>query len=371
MKRHTKPNQTANTQSNNAEGTMAFRQLDATKRSTKASALIKSFEHRIVGQQAAKDALVNLVEKFQSGMYDHTKPIGSLLFLGPTGVGKTGTAEAFTEGLFKSPLRMMKVDCAEFQHSHEIAKLVGSPPGYLGHRETHPFFTNASLLAARSGLDGKEIMPFTIVLFDEIEKASDALWNLLLGILDKGSLTTGTNEKVDFTPTIIVMTSNVGAADMNTTDAFGFTQEKVTQDDAKLEAIAKSAARKKFMPEFLNRLDHVVMFKSLTPEDMKSLLPLALEKVQDRIILGLGTPLFELRVEEAGVARLLEEGYDSRYNARFLNRVVEKNIAEPLTRLVATEQILDGDIIVCDYVDGEWRYVSVGNMKANAATQGS
>lgn len=351
---------------------MTFRQLDAAKRSTKASALIKSFEHRIVGQQAAKDALVNLVEKFQSGMYDHTKPIGSLLFLGPTGVGKTGTAEAFTEGLFKSPLRMLKVDCAEFQHSHEIAKLVGSPPGYLGHRETHPFFTNASLLAARSGLDGKEIMPFTVVLFDEIEKASDALWNLLLGILDKGSLTTGTNEKVDFTPTIIVMTSNVGAADMNTTDAFGFTREKgLHQDDAKLEAIAKSAARKKFMPEFLNRLDHVVMFKSLTPEDMKSLLPLALEKVQDRIILGLGTPLFELRVEEAGIARLLEEGYDSRYNARFLNRVVEKNIAEPLTRLVATEQILDGDIVVCNYVDGEWRYVAVGNMKANVATQGS
>ena len=266
---------------------MAFRTLDAMKRSDKASALVRKFENRIISQQPAKDALVNLLEKHQSGMYDRSKPIGSLLFLGPTGSGKTGTAEAFTEGLFGLSSRMMKVDCAEFQHSHEIAKLIGSPPGYIGHRETHPFFTNASILAARQDASGKEVMPFTVILFDEIEKASDALWNLLLGILDKGSLTTGVNEKVDMTQTIIIMTSNVGAADMSNDDAIGFSSDsKVVNDDAKLEAIATAAARKKFMPEFLNRLDHVVMFKSLTPDDMKKILPLALEKVQDRIVLG-------------------------------------------------------------------------------------
>lgn len=348
---------------------MAFRTLDATKRSTKAISLTKKFENRIIGQQAAKDALVNLLEKFQSGMYDRSKPIGSLLFLGPTGAGKTGTAEAFTEGLFNLSSRMMKVDCAEFQHSHEIAKLIGSPPGYLGHRETHPFFTNASVLAARSDKDGKEIQPFTVILFDEIEKASDSLWNLLLGILDKGSLTTGTNEKVDMTSTIIIMTSNVGASEMVNDEMLGFKTDGVAIDDAKLEAIAQSAARKKFMPEFLNRLDHIVMFKTLTPEDIKKILDLSLEKVQDRIVLGIGTPLFELRVSNAGVVKLLADGYDRRYNARHLNRTVEKNVTEPLTRLVATGQVNDGDIIVVDYMPDwdEWKYMAVGNMK-NAAT---
>jgi ATP-dependent Clp protease ATP-binding subunit ClpB len=347
---------------------MAFRTLDATRRSDKASSLVKKFENRIISQQPAKDALVNLLEKHQSGMYDRSKPIGSLLFLGPTGSGKTGTAEAFTEGLFGIASRMMKVDCAEFQHSHEIAKLVGSPPGYLGHRETHPFFTNASILAARQDASGKEVMPFTVILFDEIEKASDALWNLLLGILDKGSLTTGTNEKVDMTQTIIIMTSNVGAADMSNEDSIGFgSDSKVVNDDAKLEAIAMAAARKKFMPEFLNRLDHVVMFKSLTPDDMKKILPLALEKVQDRIVLGIGTPLFEMRVSEAGLKKIEADGYDRRYGARYLNRTIEKAITEPLTRLVATQQILDGDIVVCHWNGTEWLYNAVGNMKPNAA----
>jgi ATP-dependent Clp protease ATP-binding subunit ClpB len=340
------------------------RTLDATRRSDKASSLVKKFENRIISQQPAKDALVNLLEKHQSGMYDRSKPIGSLLFLGPTGSGKTGTAEAFTEGLFDIASRMMKVDCAEFQHSHEIAKLVGSPPGYLGHRETHPFFTNAAILAARQDASGKEVMPFTVILFDEIEKASDALWNLLLGILDKGSLTTGTNEKVDMTQTIIIMTSNVGAADMSNEDSIGFgSDSKVVNDDAKLEAIAMAAARKKFMPEFLNRLDHVVMFKSLTPDDMKKILPLALEKVQDRIVLGIGTPLFEMRISEAGLKKIEADGYDRRYGARYLNRTIEKAITEPLTRLVATQQILDGDIVICHWNGTEWLYNAVGNMK--------
>jgi ATP-dependent Clp protease ATP-binding subunit ClpB len=363
---------TANIPSTNSEGSMAFRTLDATRRSTKASALAARFENRIIGQSVAKEKLVNVIEKFNSGMFDRTKPIASLLFLGPTGSGKTATVEAFVEGLFHSPIRMMKVDCAEFQHSHEIAKLVGSPPGYLGHRETHPYFTNASVTAARSDASGKDIQGFTVILFDEIEKASDALWNLLLGILDKGTLTTGTNEKVDMTSTVIVMTSNIGAAETSDDKSLGFnTGEQV--DDKKREEIVMSAARKKFLPEFLNRLDHVVMFKTLTPDDMEKILPLALEKVQDRIVLGVGTPLFEFRVSEAGMSRLRMDGYDKRYGARFLNRTIEKAISDPLTRLVATEQIEDGDIVVCDYnwIGDAWIYRSVGNMKHASAPESS
>jgi ATP-dependent Clp protease ATP-binding subunit ClpB len=335
---------------------MAVRTLDPTRRSQKANTLIAKFEKRIVGQQAAKDALTATIESFQSGMYDKTKPIRSLLFLGPTGSGKTGTAEAFAEGVMGSPDKMLKVSCGEFQHSHEIAKLVGSPPGYLGHRETHPFFTNASLLAARTGLDAKEIMPFTIVLWDEVEKASDALWALLLGILDKGELTTGTNEKVDFKPTIHIMTSNVGVAEMNDDDAIGFNVGQ-TVDDSRLEAIAMAAARKKFMPEFLNRLDGIVMFKTLTIADLQEIRGQLLEKVQDRIVVG-SNVLFEMRVSDAGLKKILDDGYDRKYNARHLKRTIEKYVAEPLTRLVATSQIDDGDIVIADYLPDwdQWTY---------------
>jgi ATP-dependent Clp protease ATP-binding subunit ClpB len=345
------------------------RQLDPTRRSQKANALIEKFETRIVGQQAAKDALTSTVEAFQSGMYDKTRPIRSLLFLGPTGVGKTGAAEAFVEGLYGSPDKMMKVSCGEFQHSHEIAKLVGSPPGYLGHRETHPFFTNASLLGTRSDKDGKEIMPFTVILWDEIEKANDTLWALLLGILDKGELTTGTNEKVDFRPTIHIMTSNVGVSEMNNDNAIGF-DVKIEVDDEKLESIAMAAARKKFMPEFLNRLDHIVMFKTLTPIELIEIRSQLLEKVQERIITG-SNVLFEMRVSDAGLAEILKKGYDPKYNARHLKRTIEQCIAEPLTRLVATGQIDDGDIVAADYLPDwdEWKFMAVGNhhVKSTAA----
>jgi ATP-dependent Clp protease ATP-binding subunit ClpB len=343
------------------------RTLDPTRRSQKANTLIEKFEKRIVGQQPAQDALVTAVEEFQSGMYDKTKPIRSLLFLGPTGAGKTAAAEAFAEGLFGSPDKMLKVSCGEFQHGHEIAKLVGSPPGYLGHRETHPFFTNASLLAARSGPDAKEIMPFTIILWDEIEKASDTLWALMLGILDKGEMTTGTNERVDFKPTIHIMTSNVGVSEMNDDDAIGFTKGDKSVNDAKLETIAMAAARRKFMPEFLNRLDNIVMFKTLTPENLAEIRGQLLEKVQDRIITG-SNVLFEMRVSDAGLEKILEDGYDRRYNARHLKRTVEKYIAEPLTRLVATGQIDDGDIVIADYLPDwdQWVYKAIGNMNVKS-----
>jgi ATP-dependent Clp protease ATP-binding subunit ClpB len=332
---------------------MATRKLDASRQSTKAKALASKFEKLIIGQTAAKKALINLLDKHASGLYDKTCPIGSLLFLGPTGTGKTGTVEGFVEGLFGLSTKMMKVDCAEFQHSHEIAKLVGSPPGYLGHRETHPFFTNASLLAARLDNDGREIVPFTVILFDEIEKASDALWNLLLGILDKGTLTTGTNERVDMTATIIVMTSNVGAAELADDSALGFSAGEKVVDDEKMQAVAMAAARKKFLPEFLNRLDHVIMFKTLTPANLREIASLMLQKVQDRILFN-GANFFELRVTDAAMEQLLSEGYDRRYNARHLKRTIEKYVAEPLTRIVATGQVMDGDIVTVGFLP-EWK----------------
>jgi ATP-dependent Clp protease ATP-binding subunit ClpB len=336
----------------------AIRELDITKKSSKANALAAKFADRIVGQDDARDALISVLDKFTSGMYNKTKPIASLLYLGPTGTGKTLTAESFVEGLYGFPTNMLKVDCAEFQHSHEIAKLVGSPPGYLGHRETHPYFTNMSLLNARM-VGEKEMMPFSVVLFDEIEKASDSLWNLLLGILDKGTLTTGTNEKVDFTKTIIIMTSNVGSSEIANENALGFSSGEAVHDDQKIADIASAAARRKFMPEFLNRLDYIVNFKTLTKTDLSSILKFELEKIQNRIMLDANV-IFEIRVSDSAMAQLLEDGYEKRYNARHLVRAVDKHIASPLTRLISTYQVHENDVVVITYdqENAKWRYVA-------------
>ena len=343
------------------------RQLDPTRASSKATALSTKFKSRIIGQPEAAQSLLNVIEKFQSGFYDRTKPIASLLFLGPTGTGKTGTVEAFVEGLFGKSTSMMKIDCAEFQHSHEIAKLLGSPPGYLGHRETHPYFTNASVQGYRTA-----DMPFTVILFDEIEKANDALWNLLLGILDKGQVTTGTNELVDLRATIIIMTSNVGSKELAKRvgdGAIGFNTagEDVNHEEA--TEIAMSAARRKFMPEFLNRLDSVIMFNTLTPENLDEIFTLELNKIRDRIILT-SLSIFDVQVSPSGKKQILLEGYDKKYNARNLKRTMEQYISLPLARLVATGQVINNDIVIVDYREGKWEYHAKGTVAGQPTTSG-
>jgi ATP-dependent Clp protease ATP-binding subunit ClpB len=206
------------------------------------------------------------------------------------------------------------------------------------------------------------------VLFDEIEKASDSLWNLLLGILDKGSLTLGTNDKVDFTKTVIIMTSNVGATELSDDKSLGFTTagEKLI-DDGKMEEIAKGAARRKFMPEFLNRLDEIVIFKTLRKAELAKILKFELEKVQKRIVYD-STVMFELHVTETGLEQLIAAGYDKRYNARHLVRAVDKHLTAPLTRLVATKQVNPMEVIVANYTKAKdaWTYTAFkkGEMKS-------
>jgi ATP-dependent Clp protease ATP-binding subunit ClpB len=346
---------------------MTIRTLDAARNSLKATSLSLKFKSRIIGQPEAAQSLLNVIEKFQSGFYDRSKPIASLLFLGPTGTGKTGTVEAFVEGLYGKPSAMMKVDCAEYQHSHEIAKLLGSPPGYLGHRETHPYFTNAAVQGYRTS-----DVPFTVILFDEIEKANDALWNLLLGILDKGQVTTGTNEVVDLRATIIIMTSNVGSKELAKRvgdGAIGFNTagEDVNHEEA--TEIAMSAARRKFMPEFLNRLDNVTMFNTLTPEDLDKIFTLELNKIRERIVMT-SLAIFDVQVSPAAKKQILLEGYDKKYNARNLKRTMEQYISLPLARLVATAQIVNNDVVICDYVNGKWEYYAKGEV-AGQPTSGS
>ena len=346
---------------------MTTRKLDTTRKSDGAKALSLKFSQRIIGQPKGTEALIGAVDKFHSGFYDPTKPIASLLFLGPTGVGKTGVVEAFVEGCYSDRTKMLKVDCAEFQHSHEISKLVGSPPGYLGHRETHAYFTNDSLRKARSLPDngttlGKELQPFTVILFDEIEKASDSLWNLLLGILDKATLTLGTNEVVKFNDVIIILTSNVGAAELaakSGDSGLGFLPIGTEVSQKEIEDTALAAARRKFMPEFMNRLDKVVVFNTLTKSDVEEILGLELQKLQDRVVIG-SKQLFTINVSPSALRQIISEGYSKRDNARYLQRTIEKYVASPISSLLATGQIMPKDTVIVDYMGDEWSYYAQG-----------
>src|SRR3954452_2097420 len=325
--------------------------LDPERKSPRA----KEFEDRlsglIVGQERAVRRVSGLFQIYLAGMNNPSRPIGTMLFLGPTGSGKTRVVEAAAEVLFGEPHAVVKIDCAEFQHSHEIAKLIGSPPGYLGHRETSPMLTQENL--DKSHTDETKL---TFVLFDEIEKASDSLWQLLLGILGKATLTLGDNRRVDFSKTVVIMTSNLGAREMSEmiSGGIGFAPTKTDQAkedneiDTKIYRTALEAAKRKFSPEFMNRIDKVVVFRSLKEHHLRLILDIELRSVQDRITESAGTKFV---FECTGPAKefLLAEGIDLKYGARHLKRSVERHLVYPLSNLVATQQVETGVFVMIDY----------------------
>src|SRR5215831_1838513 len=322
--------------------------LDPTKRSSDTIDFQSALRAKIVGQEEAVQALVDLYQVFRAGLNSPGRPVGNLLFLGPTGSGKTRIVEAAAEILFGDARAVIKVDCAEFQHSHEIAKLIGSPPGYLGHRETHPLITQETLAACHT-----DKLKLSFLLFDEIEKASDALWQLLLGMLDKATLTLGDNRRVDLSQTVIFMTSNLGGGEITELmeGGMGFIQPKdkpVTGLDEKVEKTAVEAARRKFSPEFMNRLDKVVVFHPLKRDQLEEVLDIELGQVQQRV-LETARGQFLFRVTTAAREFLLKEGTDQRYGARHLKRAIERHIVYPLANLLATEQIHVGDLICIDF----------------------
>jgi len=293
--------------------------LDPSKRSTDTIDFQAALRSKIVGQEEGVHALVDLYQVFRAGLNSPGRPVGNLLFLGPTGSGKTRIVEAAAEILFSEARAVIKIDCAEFQHSHEIAKLIGSPPGYLGHRETHPLITQETLTASHT-----DKLKLSFLLFDEIEKASDALWQLLLGMLDKATLTLGDNRKVDLSQTVIFLTSNLGGGEIAELmqGGMGFVQPAdipTSGLDEKVERTAVEAARRKFSPEFMNRLDKVVVFHPLQREQLQEVLDIELGQVQQRV-LDTAKGQFLFRVTEAGRNFLLREGTDQRYGARHLKR---------------------------------------------------
>jgi ATP-dependent Clp protease ATP-binding subunit ClpA len=322
--------------------------LDPTQRSSDALEFETALRRKIVGQEAAIEKVAEIYQMFLAGLNAPGRPVGNLLFLGPTGSGKTRVVEAMAESLFGDPHACIKIDCAEFQHSHEIAKLVGSPPGYLGHRETHPVLTQEALNQWHS-----DKLKLSIVLFDEIEKASDSLWQLLLGVLDKATLTLGDNRRVDLSQCVIVMTSNLGAAQMNEmiNGSLGFAQTPVQLDprlDDKIDRAAVEAARRKFSPEFINRIDKIVVFRMLRSEHLEQILEIELGMVQQRILQATGNNQFVFSCTSPVKEFLLREGTDLKYGARHLKRAIERNIVFPLANLVATGQVKLGDFIRID-----------------------
>src|SRR5580765_2276241 len=331
-------------------------QLDPTIRSNDTREFQNYLRAKIVGQEEGVQALVDLYQVFCAGLNSPGRPVGNLLFLGPTGSGKTRIVEAAAEILFGDPRAVIKVDCAEFQHSHEIAKLIGSPPGYLGHRETHPLITQEELAKYHT-----DKVKLSFLLFDEIEKASDALWQLLLGMLDKATLTLGDNRRVDLSQTMIFLTSNLGGGEITElmTGGMGFVQPSdKTEDklDQKVERTAQGAAKKKFSPEFMNRLDKVVVFHPLRQEQLEEILEIELGMVQQRV-LDTGRGQFLFRATPAARKFLLQEGTDFKYGARHLKRAIEKFVVYPLANLLATEQIRFGDMLVVEW-DGKATHLS-------------
>jgi ATP-dependent Clp protease ATP-binding subunit ClpB len=323
--------------------------LDPTMQSPEAEDFASSLRRRVVGQDRAIRQLARIYQVYLAGLSAPGRPLANLLLLGPTGSGKTRLAEAAAEALFGDARAVVKIDCAEFQHSHEIAKLVGSPPGYLGHRETHPYLTQEALDQHYT-----EQVRVSLVLFDEIEKASDALWQLLLGILDKGTLTLGDNSRVDFSHSLIFLTSNLGSQEMTklVSGGLGYTSGPRQDDeevDQKIYRTAIEAARHKFSPEFMNRIDKVIVFRTLKGEHLEKILDIELGRVQERIMSSATIRQFVFNCTPSARDFLLQEGTDSKYGARHLKRSIERHLVFPLSNLLATGQIELGDLVTIEH----------------------
>jgi ATP-dependent Clp protease ATP-binding subunit ClpB len=327
-------------------------QLDPHQRSAESTHLEQGLRRRIVGQDEAVQAVIDLYQVFRAGLNSPGHPVGNLLFLGPTGAGKTRMVEATAEVLYGDPRAVIKVDCAEFQHSHEIAKLIGSPPGYLGHRETYPIITQDALERHHT-----EDLKISFLMFDEIEKASDALWQLLLGILDKATLTLGDNRRVDLSQTMIFMTSNLGGKEITDlmTGRLGFAPTVVASErsqlDVKVGRTATAAAKRKFAPEFMNRIDKVVVFQSLRIEQLNEICEIELGMVQQRVLQA-AKERFLFQVTQRAKDFLLREGTNLQYGARHLKRAIDRYLTSPLASLLATEQVSTDDVISIDW-DGQ------------------
>src|SRR5690349_20978210 len=311
----------------------------------------------LVGQPEAIETIIPYIQMHQAGLAPEGRPMGVVLLLGPTGTGKTRTVEALAEVLHGSSKNLLKVDCGEFQMEHEVAKLIGAPPGYLGHRETQPMLTQQKLNAATS-----EKCSLSLVLFDEIEKAAPSMTRLLLGVLDKGILRLGDNSTVNFEKSLVFLTSNLGAREMmrEINPEFGFQSVRGAERADilnKLQSIALVAVRKRFSPEFVNRIDCIITYQPLTPEALSAILDHQITDLQNHVNTRLGNRSFTLEVPEPARAFLLERGTSPEYGARELNRTIHRFLTQPLATLVATNQVSAGARVLVEVADSKEKLV--------------
>lgn len=315
---------------------------------------------RLIGQPAAVQALADTYRSFITGLRPPNRPIAVLLFAGGTGVGKSKAAEIFTEVVLGNPQGMLRIDCAEYRHSHEIAKLLGSPAGYLGHRETEP-------LLSQQRID-KHQTPDThlnVILFDEIEKGHDALWNLLLGIFDKGFVQLGNGHSTTFDDSVIIMTTNLGAKEIEKIRKgayIGFAERAAES----ASAAADSAIRGNFTPEFINRIDHIVIFEKLDRDALRRILDIELQKVHERILFAKNCPIFVLCFTPDAKELLLNLGTDDRYGARELKRTIERIVVQPIANLIASKQVIASDILTVDRDSDKLRFIRTSNRKGDS-----
>ena len=302
----------------------------------------------LIGQPEAIETISPYIQMHQAGLSPEGRPVGVVLLLGPTGTGKTRTVEALAEVLHGSAKNLLKVDCGEFQMEHEVAKLVGAPPGYLGHRETQPMLNQAKVNGAAS-----EACDISLILFDEIEKAAPSMTRLLLGILDKATLRLGDNSTVNFERCIIFLTSNLGAKTIQRANMpdFGFEAMMVhapMDDQKKLQNIGMSAVKRKFSPEFVNRIDSVITYKPLDREACDSILDHILGSFARLVNTRMGLRGFRLQCTPAGRSLLLDMGTSMEYGARELKRTVQRNFIQPVAALVSEGQIPPGCTVILD-----------------------
>jgi len=305
----------------------------------------EALHERVIGQEQAVKAVAEALRRARAGLKDPKRPIGSFIFLGPTGVGKTELARALAAYLFDDEEAMIRLDMSEYQERHTVSRIVGAPPGYVGYDEG-----GALTEAVRR-------RPYRVILFDEIEKAHPDLFNLLLQILEDGRLTDGQGRTVDFRNTIIIMTSNLGTSS-ETRGRFGFVTNRAQDDGQRTvrQEQVEKALRETFRPEFLNRIDDVIIFEPLTEVELKQIVTLMIGEVEKRL------KEREIDIEVTATARdeLVREGFDPTYGARPLRRTVQRRVENPLAREILAGVYREGDIVRVDFEDGEFRFAKAG-----------
>jgi ATP-dependent Clp protease ATP-binding subunit ClpC len=291
---------------------------------------------RIIGQEEAIHAISDAIRRARSGLKDPSRPIGSFIFIGPSGVGKTELAKALAWFMFDDEEALVRIDMSEYREQHTVSRLFGAPPGYVGYEEGGQL------------TEAVRRRPYRVILFDEIEKAHPEVWNALLQILDDGRLTDGQGNIVDFRNTVLIMTSNLGTEYVRKGGALGFLQPMASGEEREAHDKVERALKGAFRPEFLNRVDEIIMFSPLTLEEMEEIVILQMKEVQDRL------NEYNITVELTDAARkwLAKAGYDPAFGARPLRRAIQKHVESPLSVELLSGKYKDGATVQVD-VDEE------------------